>query len=26
MRAHRQQKAGDNMGCAVAWVDCESAS
>jgi hypothetical protein len=26
MRAHRQQKAGDNMGCAVAWVDRESAS
>jgi serine/threonine protein phosphatase PrpC len=21
MRAHRQQKAGDNMGCSVVWID-----
>jgi hypothetical protein len=21
MRSHRQQKAGDNMGCAVVWID-----
>ena len=21
MRAHRRQKAGDNMGCSVVWID-----
>ena len=21
MRAHRKQKAGDNMGCSVVWID-----